>query len=118
MRILLLLLFVALLVVAAVTNPSTKDHQEKVKEQVYQSYKKKTSDPEDKQYLSYVNDAAVKAIVENLIPQYVQVDNYVLFSITRVQMDTGSERVGVGAFGNVLVDLPDNFLKGGKRAEN
>jgi len=94
-----LLILIIVLTLAALTNPDASKHRQAVKDEA----KKVMLDPDsEKNILSSVIGGFV---VDQVVEQLVTVDNYIFFSLTRMQTSTKNEIIGFGLFGYVHVNL-------------
>lgn len=103
----LLLVIIAILGIA--TNPSTEDHRRAVKEKVYQHLEKElseaTADTEDEwgELGNSLGMALGGAVLDPLVKNLIDVDNYRVFSLTRADWEEESHIIGIGAFGKVFL---------------
>jgi hypothetical protein len=113
-----LLLFAFLAVIAAITNPTTEIHREKIKgllnAQLQKSMSERESEPDTwanagQAFGNMIGGAFIDRLVENSVTS----ENYVLFSMTRVNWKGEEKNIGIGAFGNVWVsdDIRDALSK-------
>ena len=94
---------VLLLIIAAVSNPDSATHKEKVrtelKKYLDESMAEKSEGEENfaSGFASLIGNTMVNSIVDNT----VTADNYLLFSLTKISHEGNAKRIGFGAFGNV-----------------
>jgi hypothetical protein len=97
------------IIVAVITNPKLEDHKAAIKSKMNAAIQKSMSET-----ISQSNDGLQQAgsvlgvmlggaLIDRLIDSAVGVDNYVLFSLTKVTWEGNSMIVGVGIFGNVFL---------------
>jgi hypothetical protein len=94
------------------TNPSLEDHREEVKEM----YKKKLSEINKgkKNNLSSQIGTDIESSLDDLfIKEMVSRKNYLIFSITKVTLESKIQNIGYGILGNVFItnyDKINNYL--------
>lgn len=97
------------LLVAIITNPNQDRHKEVLKAKLnaymHQSLKATQSGSGDEwaqagQALGLMMGGAM---IEGIIDNMVSTDNYLLFSLTKINVEGKSKVVGIGAFGNVFL---------------
>lgn len=104
MKKILLFIVVVVLAVAYFTNPTTEKHQQTAKEMAERIVEKKLSSFNvPASWLKSENNSIVDDFTDKLIKQYVFVDNYYLFSLTKVEWEGEEYPVGVGLFGYVFI---------------
>jgi hypothetical protein len=88
------LIFFGLLVVAFITNPDKNKHTEKLNEKLYDIV------PENDQTSIFKK---IGKIVSNpLLDKVITVDNYYLFSVSKIEILGKTETLGYGVFGMVF----------------
>jgi len=126
-----LLLVVALMIGAAVSVPSKREHREKINEALAdyaRTYASKTLQ-EQGNLSSMIGQLLMgqDALMQYVIDSYVETEikNYGLFSLGYVKLKSGGERklVSIGALGEVFIladytDLPLEELSGSKKSEH
>jgi hypothetical protein len=108
--------FCVVIIVAVITNPKKEDHIDTVKREISQSVL-----PEAVEGLESGNgfeQAGVvlgmtlgMKVIDNMLESMLEVNNYLLFSLTKFSY-AGNERIiGIGAFGNVwlFVDVKEGL---------
>lgn len=94
---LLVLLFVAIL-----TNPNLEEHKQAVKTVVNQKIQSSLSDNGANNFEA-LGTLLGGSLAGKLIDDAVTKDNYLLFSITKINWDGESRSIGYGVFGNVFL---------------
>lgn len=104
--------------IAALTNPGTEKHKEKVKLKMNEFYEKemnKEDNIETDQWAKSGKSIGMmlgKSMINMMIDNAVTSSNYILFSTTNVTWEGKTKSVGVGFFGNVfLSEKIDEALK-------
>ncbi|SMG47406.1 DUF4359 domain-containing protein [Sphingobacterium psychroaquaticum] len=91
------LTLIALMLVAVFTNPTTEQMEAEVKAKATQLLKQKAGKKNDE-----VIDFGMKLFGNTLIDQFlenhIKVENYYLFSLTKIQWDNQEQVIGGGAF--------------------
>lgn len=111
-------IFVLIGLVAILTNPKLHDHKEAVKTKISSSLQKNTNS-DDETDTSYqlgrsFGNLIGGVLIDQIIDNIVSIDNYVLFSLTKVSWDGETKVIGYGLFGNVFFssELEDNLAGG------
>lgn len=97
------------LIVAVITNPNQDRHKEvlKTKLNAYMHQSLNATQTESGDEWAQAGQALGLmmggVMIENIIANMVSTDNYVLFSLTKINVDGKSKVVGIGAFGNVFL---------------
>lgn len=107
-RYLFLIIFLLTGIVMYVTNPKPEQHRKAVyvaiegilKEQKEQLLK---SNNNLSKMLEGVNDESIQSMVLPFLEQAVKVEDYKVFSLTRIDLGTGTYTVGLGIFGKVFI---------------
>ena len=89
-----------IIIIAVLTNPDKSMHNTEIKDFLYST---------DLDVLGIAS-----ALINNKVDEMVRVDNYVLFSITKLRFDSSELSVGYGLFGNVFIYDEILNLKYGK----
>lgn len=92
--------FVLILIIAVMTNPTPERHKEAIKEKV-KVYAPSLSETDNG--LTIFGQILSGAIIDRVIDNVVSVDNYVVFSLTKLNWEDETYIVGGGAFGNVYI---------------
>lgn len=113
-KFLFLIIIIAVLVIAAVTNPNQKVHQDAFTEKV-ETIIQDEMDTTDKGILGLVVHGLSGAIVDQVSKNIITSDNYVFFSLTKLNVADKHQVIGVGLFGNVFIsnklkDMPKEEL--------
>lgn len=118
MKKLFLLLIALLLAFAFYTNPNPQQHKDAVKEKVNTQLNKTINDKtaKDKTGLGKVGNALGKLlggkVIDGAAEKMVTIDNYYLFSTTKIKWEGEENIVGFGAFGKVFITKEiDKFLE-------
>jgi hypothetical protein len=104
-----LILLVGVLLIAALTNPTPERHKEALKLKFIASMQKSMHDNASSLGSDATNAGEAigsligGAFIDGIVNNVVSTDNYVLFSITKVNWEGKTRTVGVGAFGNVFL---------------
>ena len=107
------LILIAIAVIAVITNPDKLKHEEAVKDEV----RALILDPSGNSDIENLFEGVLTGVLlDAFIQNAVSVDNYLLFSLTRMEFKDKSKIVGLGIFGNNIVsinrdDLLDNLNK-------
>lgn len=103
-------LLIILLGSAALTNPSPTKHRKAVKEklehyltQYTERNSQETPQNEWEKLGKSLGASLGLTLIDPLVHQVVQRDNYILFSLTKIEWDGESNIIGVGFFGNVFL---------------
>ena len=94
-------LIIALFVVAAVTCPRKDDHAQKLSQVVNQSVKNAIKDHAGSE-IAVVSSILTGGIVKGVVGEMIDVDNYLFFSLGKMNLPTESKIVSVGFFNQVL----------------
>lgn len=98
-----------IVIIAVLTNPSKETHVEVLRTKfnilMQQSLVEKSnkSDSENEDIGKALGLMIGGAFVDGMLNNIVSVDNYVLFSITKITWDGETKKIGIGAFGNVFL---------------
>jgi len=99
-----------IIIVAVVSNPSAATHKEIIKTklnaylQKSMAEKSKASDDEWSKAGNALGMMFGNVMVNGIVDNLVSTDNYLLFSITKMNWEGESKTIGVGAFGNVYIN--------------
>lgn len=101
-----LLIVLAVLIIAAFTNPDESRHKEilinKIKPEMVQAFFGE-KDVEKMTNLDALSFMLGTTIVSKFVENVISVDNYVVFSLTKFTWDGETKTVAIGLFGNVLL---------------
>ena len=105
---------ILLMLLAGFTNPDLEDHRQEVRSEVMQFITKEASTAKSS------NDALAQLgeeqsvvlgniLIQNIANDAVHADNYLLFSLTTLQIQYEERNIGIGCFGQVFLfdDLED-----------
>jgi hypothetical protein len=105
---------ILLMLLAGFTNPDLEDHNQEVRSEVMQFITKEASTAQSS------NDALAQLgeeqsvvlgniLIQNIANDAVHADNYLLFSLTTLQIQYEERNIGIGCFGQVFLfdDLED-----------
>lgn len=88
------LVFIAILVIAFMTNPGKETHVEKINDKLYDllpKHKKKS-----------IIESIGRVVSDKVLEQLITIDNYYLFSVSKIEIMGTSETIGYGFFGTVI----------------
>lgn len=97
------------IIVAVLTNPNQDRHKEVIKNKLMfymqKSMNESLSDKEDdiKQTSQAFGVILGGVVIDGIIGNLISIDNYVLFSTTKITWEGETKVIGIGAFGNVFV---------------
>ncbi len=108
------------ILVAVITNPSQDRHKEIIKSKLntYLQKSLKENQTETNNQWEQAGQALGLmfggTIIDRIVDNLVSIDNYVLFSTTKITWDGKTKIVGIGAFGNVYLtsQLDDSLNEG------
>ncbi len=115
-----ILLFVlgGLILIAVLTNPDQDRHKEVLKYKINNSVQKsmnETSGELDDNWAVVFKGLGTMIdgfLIDTFLNNFISIDNYVLFSTTKINWAGESEIIGIGAFGNVFpIGKLDEALK-------
>lgn len=99
-----ILILVALVVIAYLTNPDERQHQAAAKEKLHQIadnlLAKYGIEPG---FISGLGIDITDQFVDKLIESHITVDNYFLFSTTNIEWEGQSQIIGIGIFKQVFI---------------
>lgn len=97
--------FVSILLIAIITNPSQDDHKEKVKDTFTKFYQKslKENQLDSENSFAALGSLLGESFISKIVENSVGRDNYLLFSITKVNYKGEEKSIGYGIFGNVFL---------------
>jgi len=105
-----------IVIVAVITNPKKNEHVDILKEKISQSAIHAAAKDMDSGNGFERAGAAIGVtlglkFLDSIIESVVEVDNYLLFSLTKLSYDGNEKIIGIGAFGNVWLfgDLKDTL---------
>ena len=98
-----------IVLVAVLTNPDQNRHKEVIKTKLI-TYLQKSLDKDQaetrdewKQANQALGIMLGGIIVEKVLENFMSIDNYVVFSTTKITWEGESRIIGIGAFGNVFL---------------
>ena len=93
---------VAFMLIAVFTNPSTEQHHQAVKAKVADLLKEEAGDA-DKGMVEFGMHLFGNTLVQQFMDQHVKVENYYLFSITKISWQRKETIIGGGAFKHIFL---------------
>jgi len=97
------------IIILVVTNPDEELHREKVKKYLYSemNFEKNLLDDmnNDNEWESLGSALGLSlglSLTDKIVENIVIIDNYVLFSITKIRFDQKEKIIGIGILGNVV----------------
>lgn len=100
------LIIIAVLIVAAITNPDEARHKEvlmnKIKPEMIQAFMDE-KEIEKLNNLDAISFMFGTTVVQKFVDNIVSTDNYIVFSLMKATWDGETKIIGVGLFGNVLL---------------
>ncbi|OJV54732.1 MAG: hypothetical protein BGO31_07115 [Bacteroidetes bacterium 43-16] len=107
-RYLFLIIFILTGIVMYVTNPKPEQHRKAVYHEIDGILKEQKeqlmqSNANLSKMLGNVNDESIQSMVLPFLEQAVVVEDYKVFSLTKIDLGTGSYTVGLGVFGKVFI---------------
>lgn len=94
------IIFIGVLGVLAFTNPSEEKHRKEIKSIMFSSQMEKVIDGGDKWEL--MGASLGMKLADGIIDQSTEVDNYILFSISKLKKGNVIKTVGYGILGNIF----------------
>ncbi|SJN21313.1 hypothetical protein FM107_02765 [Sphingobacterium sp. JB170] len=88
--------------IAVFTNPSSQEHHDAVKAKVTELLKQQTGDA-DKDLVDFGMHLFGNTLVQQFIEQHVKVENYYLFSVTKISWQRKETVIGGGAFKTIFL---------------
>lgn len=92
---------IVILFLLVLTNPDSVVHKAKVKESILKDTEL-LSDMDNQSGWEVLGTTLGLSLIDKLIDTAIQVDNYVLFSLTRATWDDEDKIIGIGILGNVF----------------
>lgn len=107
-RWLFLFIFIITGIVMYFTNPDENAHKEAVSREVLAAIQEEKSESKTisgwfEKMAGNASDYMLKLVVKPVIDNTVSVENYVVFSLTRLKIQDIDRRVGIGLFGKVFI---------------
>lgn len=100
------LIIIAILIIAAITNPDEQRHKElllnKVKPEINSAWK----DEKDLAKINLIDAVDLmlgSSFIDTFLGNMLIIDNYVFFSITKATWQKETKVIGIAAFGNLLL---------------
>ena len=93
---------VAFMLIAVFTNPSAEEHHKAVQAKVTELLKKETGDA-DKGVVEFGMHLFGNTLVQQFMEQHVKVENYYLFSLTKISWQRKETVIGGGAFKHIFL---------------
>ncbi len=91
------LTLIVIMLSAVMTNPTPEQHEKKVKEKAL-ALLKQESGKDGKAIVDMGIQLFAGTLVDQFLQNHVQVDNYYLFSLTKIRWDHKETIIGAGAF--------------------
>jgi hypothetical protein len=111
-----LIAFCVVIIVAVITNPKKDDHVDVVKTKISQAAlsevaESASSGSEFEQAGAIVGMTLGVKVIDTMIESLLEVNNYLLFSLTKLSYGGKERIIGIGAFGNVwlFADLKEGL---------
>jgi hypothetical protein len=109
-----------IVLVAVLTNPDQNRHKEVIRNKfityLQKSIKKEQAEPPDEmeQAAQAFGITLSGMLVEKVLDNLMSIDNYIMFSTTKITWDGEPRIIGIGAFGNVFItkELDESLNKG------
>ena len=102
-----LLVVLAIIIIAVITNPSQQRHREVVKEKFTQILQKSINHNDKKEgwenTLDMFGDVLSSVVIDQLVNNSISSNNYLIFSVTNILQGGKSSAIGLGIFGNVIL---------------
>ncbi len=92
--------------IAVMTNPTQERHKEVIKNKLNIILQDSMKDGIEKSENDLVFGLGMMfggAVLDRIVDNLISIDNYVLFSTTKINWDGQSKNIGIGAFGNVFI---------------
>ncbi len=106
LKIALLILIFLILFIAILTNPNKEFHKSNIKLRVYKELNIDTLQKESSNIFDMFKDISNsfgKSMVDDTVDNLLQVDNYYLFSFTKVTYQGQTKIIGIGAFNQIFL---------------
>lgn len=115
-----IIIFVAFLVFAGVTNPSKDQHCATIKEHVTQGLAKSFTEDDDalSQGLSALGYMIAAPLINNILDYMLEYHNYLLFSTTSITTKNGDTIISYGFLGNVFTANAENISRSIRSSKN
>jgi len=113
-----LVIFVVILLIAYFTNPKEEIHKELLKIRLMEVFDETMLERQDDVIAYSAWKLAGGQVVETFADNYISVDNYFLFSLTRLHWDGESYITGIGGFRKVYITKRLNSELAAKIIEN
>ena len=104
------ILLIGVFVIAAVTCPKQDDHSKKLAQVVNQSVSNTVKEHVGGG-LAALSSIVTGGIVKGIVNEIIDVDNYVLFSLGKVNLPTETKIVSVGLFNQVITIDSESLSK-------
>lgn len=106
LKIVLLISIFLVFFIAILTNPNKEFHKSNIKLRVYKELNIDTLQKESSNIFDMFKDISNsfgKSMVDDTVDNLLQVDNYYLFSFTKVTYQGQSKIIGIGAFNQIFL---------------
>lgn len=109
-KLIILVSFCLFIIIAAITNPKESQHKSKIKSFIINEsgIQKEMLSPGEKNPFSMIGYSIGMSMLNNMVDNLVIVDNYVIFSITKLQYPENTITAGIGFLGNVTLIISFN----------
>ena len=115
-----IIILVALLVFAGVTNPSKDQHRATIKEHVAQGLAKSFTEDDDalSQGMNAIGYMIAAPLINNILDYMLEYHNYLLFSTTSITTKNGDTTISYGFLGNVFTANAENISRSIRSSKN
>lgn len=115
-----IIILVAFLVFAGVTNPSKEQHRATIKEHVTQGLAKSFTEDDDvfSQGLSALGYMIAAPLINNILDYMLEYHNYLLFSTTSITTKNGDTIISYGFLGNVFTANAESISRSIRSSKN
>lgn len=91
---------IALMLAAFFTNPKKEQHEEAVKEKAIALLKQEAGQ-KNKEAVNFGIQLFGQTLLRQFMEEHIQIENYYLFSLTKIHWDHRESAIGFGAFNHV-----------------
>jgi len=109
-KILFGLIFIGIIIVAAITCPNKDNHSEKLA-QVVNASLKETVSKHAGNGIGALSSIVTGPLVKGAVGEIIDVDNYVVVSIGKIKLPTETKIVSVGLFNNIITVETEDLTK-------
>ena len=112
-----MVLLLLLVVVAVITNPDKERHKEVLKNKMMEEVQKAVSDDPAASFFGSgevgqaLDVILVGVVVDKILDNFMSIENYIVFSTTKMRWKGEVRTIGIGLFGNVFLirGIEDNL---------